>query len=1591
MGGLSPTGGGSGTSSAAAAEAARRAEEARQRAEEARKAAEAARKAAEAARKAAEEARKAAEAARRQQAAAQKAAADAQKNAQKPGQKPEEAQKTKTAAANAEKAKQAAAQKAAAAEKQLQAAEEKVALTAKKAEEAMGKANTAATQEKKTPPFTQKDIDSVKPKKNELVSAFEGSSRTAELEKLLGTTAPPKAEVPAPKPVDGSPASLDAVDAKDVQDASRLADGQKFTDPSSGANYDVKKNASTGETVLSDAKSGNTVTIKPDGSYTSTVTAKESPKEGGTSETTWTRSSDAQGKTTILESRKSQTTQSPETGATTTTSTTKYNPATSLPQSRSEEVRMEKPSAALVGRPNTPQGPTTVTTDTEFNAQGLPARQVKKTEIHTPGFDANAVSDFEAKQGKALNDASKGEDHHDTNRDPTSLKPGESSLTLTEETRFNAQGEPATSTQKTESVSTQPLASDKNGNGVQVARSQQEVTYGPKDAASTDSLPGLTKQTQGNITSNTTVTGYDPDGSRFDDGYANRTQTVLNSSGTVGPDGQLQMKHEPTQVKSLQEADDNRWKYDHVEFETGADGKVASGAKPKELDKERQLPWYQDAKDFVTEGLGDLAGAAGDFAKDALGFAKDAVLKPIDYVIDQVTAPIEGAVADEIKKLNSPGDTLTLSGNLDVKVGLKAGIEGEVEVEKTADGKYQLSAEVTGDVGVGLVGSASVSAGGRMEMTFDTPEEAAKAAVILGKGPAALASGGEDHKFLLDHLSAMEVNMGAEAEAGLGGKLGPASAELSASIGATASFRVEFENGKPTHLVRSLEIEGSGAASIAGGLKGDAGLNIGGEVTGSVSLETKIPLDASKLDAKDVLAFIASPATAAFAGPAETSISVSGSVDAGPEGKFFTAEISGLKGEQLQQVTKNLMDGKFDNAFDGLDLEAKFTSGSFKDRELGVGAKLGVVDFEVNARHRDVTAEGANGGAGTTVSVGGRRRDGTSGSNGSNGSNGTNGSDGTNGSTGNTGTTGGTDRPGTTTTGTNNRPGTTTPGTDTRPGTTGGPEQTGRPPQNTVENRPAPTEYRVNPATGQLIPVPPTAGPSRTDRPGATTPAQTPEVGTDNTGRPPVPVVRNPELQGRTTHVRYDDGRVRIEAGPEATAEDIQAHMETARVLQRYEGAVGKARQLIDKVTQAITGMPGYGSQGFESRLEVQKLSNILRSLEAAQATLNQGIAGATGNQTPATAAQLADMERQIASVESQLNAHAAQVDSLTTGRGYVAREDAPTSANGRPLPEGVQQAVNTAWNNLGPEDRRTLQTVLDSQGFAGLQGNEQEALVRLAGGNNPQLSQPMRQSLFNNINRGYLDPNEQNATEQTDYLRRFLSSPTGGDRAGVPRQVPTVPEQGEPRPLENPTKLLGTRPSGTTDHRVTVGGRDYIVTMPPPNQVPAGMHLPTLEEVARGIEALPPWARENLKNVTVSNQPHKDDAKNARATGNPNFRAYMTADQNGQVSIHPVPDKRTQDQVNGTLVHELAHTISKKEWGGPSSQQWQDWAAAAERDVVIPSNYATDSAEEDFSETVKLYEQVRGTPHEEEIRALMPERFRLLDQYFPKVTGETR
>jgi hypothetical protein len=227
------------TNNAAAAEAAA-AEAARRAAEEARRAAEAARRAAEEARKAAEAAKKAAEAAQKEAQAAQAAAAKKNPNPAEQKKSDEAAKAAAQKAADATKADKAAQEK-------LQKAEEQVAITAQKATVAMERANQIAQKKGLQPAFSKNEVKATAPTKAEFASAFEGTTRKADLERLTGTKAPSSSEIAATLKADtqyatlaSNPeqrAALDKLGIRNGQDLIRLGDrleGQSQTGSAPG-------------------------------------------------------------------------------------------------------------------------------------------------------------------------------------------------------------------------------------------------------------------------------------------------------------------------------------------------------------------------------------------------------------------------------------------------------------------------------------------------------------------------------------------------------------------------------------------------------------------------------------------------------------------------------------------------------------------------------------------------------------------------------------------------------------------------------------------------------------------------------------------------------------------------------------------------------------------------------------------------------------------------------------------------------------------------------------------------------------------------------------------------------------------------------------------------------------------------------------------------------------------------------------------------------------------------------------------------------------------------------------------------------------
>jgi uncharacterized protein DUF4157/type III HopA1-like effector protein len=156
--------------------------------------------------------------------------------------------------------------------------------------------------------------------------------------------------------------------------------------------------------------------------------------------------------------------------------------------------------------------------------------------------------------------------------------------------------------------------------------------------------------------------------------------------------------------------------------------------------------------------------------------------------------------------------------------------------------------------------------------------------------------------------------------------------------------------------------------------------------------------------------------------------------------------------------------------------------------------------------------------------------------------------------------------------------------------------------------------------------------------------------------RTSVVIVEQSDLPAHTVRVRYDRGELRVEVGPRAEASHVRAHVEVARQLSQYQGIVGSIRRLISHIGTLLRLTPGYGTQGFEARLEVQKLRAIEADLQARLAAVEARAERL--NQDPSLAGNKAERDAIVAEIESiqaQIDEHTANVDSYAPGRGFVA------------------------------------------------------------------------------------------------------------------------------------------------------------------------------------------------------------------------------------------------------------------------------------------------------------------------------------------------
>lgn len=185
--------------------------------------------------------------------------------------------------------------------------------------------------------------------------------------------------------------------------------------------------------------------------------------------------------------------------------------------------------------------------------------------------------------------------------------------------------------------------------------------------------------------------------------------------------------------------------------------------------------------------------------------------------------------------------------------------------------------------------------------------------------------------------------------------------------------------------------------------------------------------------------------------------------------------------------------------------------------------------------------------------------------------------------------------------------------------------------------------------------------------------------------------------------------------------------------------------------------------------------------------------------------------------------------------------------------------------------------------------------------------------------------------------------------------------------------------PQAATVYDVDVAGH-HIKLIESAGGPATGTFLPTVDQAAQALGAVPPGQLATIKEVVLSPNPNPNDALWAEEYNIPGFKSAATGGNNG-VTHYPLDNALTQNTIDSNTIHEGGHTYSQEIW---KNRKHQDaWNEAINSDNQAPSKYAESSPGEDFAESLVMHVLATGTPCEAVARAIYPARFAVFDQLF--------
>jgi len=168
----------------------------------------------------------------------------------------------------------------------------------------------------------------------------------------------------------------------------------------------------------------------------------------------------------------------------------------------------------------------------------------------------------------------------------------------------------------------------------------------------------------------------------------------------------------------------------------------------------------------------------------------------------------------------------------------------------------------------------------------------------------------------------------------------------------------------------------------------------------------------------------------------------------------------------------------------------------------------------------------------------------------------------------------------------------------------------------------------------------------------------------------------------------------------------------------------------------------------------------------------------------------------------------------------------------------------------------------------------------------------------------------------------------------------------------------------------VQIEGQSIRVIRPVPDDA-IGKNLPTTEQVAEALRAIPANQRRHSSTVTLCPVAHPDSTNRRTIAGDAG---------SGNIFLYPVRAGQTQNDFDNRLMHEAGHNYQGKLWN--SGAAVAQWGTVATADNRRPSPYAAEGVGEDFCEFLILFNAARRTACESVAVQMYPHRWAKMLEY---------